>query len=264
MEFFHIFWLAVLQGLTEFLPISSSAHLILPSTLLGWPDQGLAFDVAVHVGVLFAVVAYFRKDVVELLTAWFGWFKGRRDESTKLAWLIIAATIPAVIVGAASDSFIEAYLRSGWVIAATTAVFGVLLWVSDKKSSHSKPLSDITLSSALAIGFAQCLALIPGTSRSGITMTMALFLGFTRTAAARFSFLLSMPLIAGAGTFKAVQLSESGSTVIWSDLAIGAFIACISAFFCIKIFMNVLDKIGMFPFMVYRLILAAILVTALW
>ena len=195
MSIIEIIILALIQGFTEFLPISSSAHLILPSQILGWEDQGLAFDVAVHVGTLIAVVIYFRKEVVDILSAWFKSFgaQGTTDDS-KLGWWIILGTVPAAILGLLLKDFIELYLRSAWVIATTTIVFGLLLWYADAKGKQIKTIYQLNWKTALIIGFAQAVAMIPGTSRSGITMTAGLMLGMNKQSAARFSFLLAIPI----------------------------------------------------------------------
>lgn len=259
MDLVQVIMLALIQGITEFLPVSSSAHLILPSQLLGWPDQGLAFDVAVHVGTLTAVVAYFRKDISNLTVAWFGQFgKAGPSEDSRLAWGIIIATIPVCICGLLGKDFIEANLRSIAVIATTTVVFGLLLWFADAKSRELKTLKDMTLLFALVVGLAQAIALIPGTSRSGITMTMALLLGFTRVDAARFSFLLSIPTILLGGGYAAVQLFMSEG-VDWLGLAVGFLTSMVSAYLCIYYFLSFISKMGMLPFVVYRLILGGFL-----
>jgi len=252
--------LALIQGLTEFLPISSSAHLILPSQILGWEDQGLAFDVAVHVGTLLAIVLYFRRDVVVLLKAWLTSLvqKHQTDES-KLAWLIILATIPAGLAGFLGNDFIDQNLRSSLVIATTTIGFGLLLWLADAKGSREKIISQIDVKSAVWIGLGQALALIPGTSRSGITMTVALLLGFSRHAAARFSFLLSIPLIAAAGMLKTKELLETGTDHQWGLVILGTLVAFVSAYACIHWFLKLLDRIGFTPFVIYRLLLGALL-----
>lgn len=262
MTIIQAVFLAVIQGLTEFLPISSSAHLILPSQLLGWTDQGLAFDVAVHVGTLVAVVFYFRNDVVTLFSAWIKSLRGNHSSDSRIAWFVIFATLPAVVIGGLSDSFIEAYLRSGLVIAATTIGFGLLLWLADVMGKRRCELYDLSLKHALVIGFAQALALIPGTSRSGITMTAALLLGYTRQTAARFSFYLSMPLIAAAGSYETYKLLKEPS-FDWSFMLIGLVASFVSAYVCIKLFMSWLDRIGMLPFVIYRLILGTVLLVIL-
>ena len=172
MTIFEIIILAIIQGLTEFLPISSSAHLILPSEVLGWNDQGIAYDVAVHVGSLLAVMIYFRADILRLTMAWFSNGLGsNQTQDSRLAWWVIIATIPAVIFGFAFKDLIEIYARSALVIAITTIVFGLLLWYADTKATQAKTVHQITWKNAIFIGLAQAIAIIPGTSRSGITMT---------------------------------------------------------------------------------------------
>ena len=261
MEWFQVLVLAVVQGFTEFLPISSSGHLVLPKELLGWPDQGLAFDVAVHVGSLAAVLIYFRKDVLQLLTAWLQSLTKRQgSDDSRLAWCVILATIPAGLCGLLLDDWIEAHLRGMGVIAATTIFYGLLLGWADKSGSRSLSIVDIGWRVALIIGLAQALALVPGTSRSGITITAALFLGFNRDAAARFSFLLSIPLILAAGGLKTFQLIEIGTTVPFEQIALGALLSGITAYACIHGFLSLLDKVGMMPFVVYRLLLGGFLI----
>ena len=263
MELFQVVILALLQGLTEFLPISSSAHLILPSQLLGWPDQGLAFDVGVHVGTLLAVVAYFRKDLRSMLCAWCASCKGGRSEDASLAWLTILATFPALIVGLLLNDFIDHNLRSILVIAGTTLVFGAVLCWADLFRVETRQLSALTVKDALYIGCSQALALIPGTSRSGITISTALMLGFERQAAARFSFLLSIPVILGAGLIKGLDLYAQGESAPWLMVLLGTVIAGISAFSCIHFFLKWLDRIGMQPFVIYRMLLGVFLL-AVW
>lgn len=260
MTLFEIIVLAIIQGLTEFLPISSSAHLILPSQLLGWQNQGLAFDVAVHVGSLLAVMLYFREDIGKMLVAWFqhGFSKQQTDNS-KLAWWVILATIPAVVCGFLLKDFIEVYARSALVIACTTVVFGLVLWYADAKGKRHKNIYQITWKSAMLIGLAQAVALIPGTSRSGITMTAGLLLGMDRESAARFSFLLSIPVILGAGLLATFDLLEADQAVDWASLFYGIGLSFVSAYACIFLFLTWISRIGMLPFVIYRLILGAIL-----
>ncbi|EGA72002.1 undecaprenyl pyrophosphate phosphatase [Vibrio sinaloensis DSM 21326] len=256
MSYFEAFVLALIQGLTEFLPISSSAHLILPSAILGWEDQGLAFDVAVHVGTLAAVVIYFRKEVVSLLNAFFASiFKADRSKEAKLAWMIVIATIPACVFGLVLKDFIELYLRSAWVIAITTIVFGLLLWYVDKTAKLAEDEYQAGWKKALFIGLAQAMALIPGTSRSGATITAALYLGFTREAAARFSFLMSIPIISLAGSYLGLKLVTSGEPIHYGFLMTGIITSFISAYLCIHFFLKLISRMGMTPFVIYRLIL---------
>jgi len=258
-DWLHTLFLAVIQGLTEFLPISSSAHLILPSQLLGWPDQGLAFDVGVHVGTLLAVMYYFRHEVIGLTLAWGRSLGGRCDAEGKLAWLVILATLPAVFSGLVFANLIEHYGRSMLVIAATTLFFGVLLGWADSRHRGARKVDDLTWRDALLVGLAQALALIPGTSRSGVTITAALMLGLERQSAARFSFLLSIPIIFGAGLLQVVKLAEQGNEAHWLQIGVGALVAGCSALACIHLFLKWLDRVGMMPFVWYRLALGVIL-----
>jgi undecaprenyl-diphosphatase len=258
MSTIDVFILAIIQGLTEFLPISSSAHLILPSAILGWKDQGIAFDVAVHVGTLLAVVLYFRKEVGSMAVAWFGTLKGQRDNfDGKLAWWIIFATIPAGLFGLLGKDFIEEHLRSALVIAATTLLFGFLLGFADIKAKQNKSIENLGFKGAMLIGLAQAVALIPGTSRSGITMTIGLMLGLSRENAARFSFLLSIPAIAMAGSYLTLKLILEAEVVDWSAMGLGSILAFVSAYACIHYFLILVSKVGMMPFVIYRLVLGA-------
>lgn len=268
MEILQIIILALIQGVTEFLPVSSSAHLILPAQLLGWPDQGLAFDVAVHVGSLMAVLLYFRSDVMRIVSAWLGSYAGFRAtpanyEDSQLAWKVLVATLPAVFVALLAGDLIETHLRSAIVIAIATLFFGVLLGVAEltarKRSASGVSPATLTWFIALAIGFAQVFALIPGTSRSGVTMTMAIILGLSRSDSARFSFLLSMPIILAAGSYSALELFQGEAAVNWFELLLGVFVSAVSAWLCIALFMRLIERIGMMPFVYYRLLLGLLL-----
>jgi len=259
LEPLQVVVLAVLQGLVEFLPISSSGHLILLPAFLGWPDQGLAFDIAVHLGTLAAVVVYFRHDVVALLGA----AVDRRARDFVLAWSIPIASIPVALVGASLAGFVDGPLRAPWVVAATTGGFGVVLWLADCLGRRRDDEHGLGIKGALAIGLGQALAVIPGTSRSGITMTVGLAIGLTREAAARFSFLLAMPAIAMAASWEAVLLVRSDAQVDWAVMLLAAMISALTAFATITAFLNVIQRIGMWAFAVYRLALAAVIVIAL-
>ena len=276
MEIFQTIVLALIQGLTEFLPISSSAHLILPSQLLGWSDQGLAFDVAVHIGSLLAVVVYFRNDLINLSYAWLrsaGGLKmieSQRDD-VLLAWKVVVATLPAVLAALLLGDFIEVYLRSAWVIAATTIFFGMLLGFAELRARQSdqRPVEvkasfqTLGWNIALLIGFAQAFALIPGTSRSGVTMTAAILLGLSRTSAARFSFLLSIPIIMAAGLYASMDLIDQDALVDWRQIALGVTVSGLSAWCCIAVFMRLIERVGLMPFVWYRLALGLLLITVL-
>lgn len=264
IDTFQAVVLALLQGFVEFLPISSSAHLVIPSLVLGWPDQGLAFDVAVHVGTLAAVVLYYRADLIRMAGSWFGALAGApANDDSRLVWYLAVATLPVIIVGFVAGDFIETSLRSLPVIATTTLVFGLLLGVADRRARTAARATSLTLVAALLIGLAQAVAPIPGVSRSGITITAALLLGMDRQAAARFSFLLSIPVIAGAGCLKTWDLVSSGLDVDWQLLGLGAVVSGLTAYGCIALFLRLLDRIGMMPFVYYRVLLAAVLY-AIW
>ena len=261
MDLLQIFVLAVLQGLTEFLPVSSSAHLILVPIITGWQDQGLAFDVAVHVGTLSAVIIYFRKTLKTLLADYFQSIQQRKVVGdSNLAWAVLFGTIPVGLAGLLLGDVIETHLRSPTVIATTTIIFGLLLGWADWYGKQQRAEQTLKWQDVLIIGIAQAVALIPGTSRSGITMTAGLILGLTREAAARFSFLLSIPVIILAGGLKAIELIQSSLEVDWSALLLGMALSAISAYLCISIFMKLLEKIGMWPFVIYRLLLGAVLI----
>ncbi|BAJ00857.1 undecaprenyl-diphosphate phosphatase [Shewanella violacea] len=260
MDTFQVIVLALIQGLTEFLPISSSAHLILPAQLLGWEDQGLSFDVAVNTGSLCAVIIYFRRELWSMFKAWGGSiFKGEHNDESKLAWWIILATIPAVIVGFAAKDFIATHLRNIEVVATTTIVFGLLLWWADRMTSKGLTEFQVGWKKALIIGVAQAMALIPGTSRSGATITAALMLGLGREAAARFSFLMSVPISLGAAILVTKDLLSSGEVIDYQALTLGIVVSFLAAYACIHVFLKLVSRIGMTPFVVYRLALGALL-----
>jgi len=260
MDNFHAFILALVQGLTEFLPISSSAHLILVPLLSDWPDQGLAFDVAVHFGTLTAVVMYFRAELAGMASSWFRSLGSRYlDDEAKLAWAVLLGTIPLGFFGLMFHDVIETSLRSPLVIATTTIVFGALLWYADVKGPQTRCEYRLNAGRIAVIAFAQALALIPGTSRSGATITAGLLVGLDRKAAARFSFLLSIPAILMAAGYETRKLLVAGGHVDWAPMLIGVVVSAISAYACIHYFLKLLDRIGMLPFVVYRFVLGVVL-----
>ena len=274
IETWQALLLALLQGFTEFLPISSSAHLVFPSLLLGWPDQGLAFDVAVHVGTLLAVILYYRRDLLAMAGGCLLAARERRanDDARLVLWLALA-TLPACVVGFLGKDFIETHLRSLPVIATTTLVFGLLLGLAEWHARRSEVRFDkgagsdgarpLGLQVALLVGLAQALAPVPGVSRSGITLTAGLLLGLSRQAAARLSFLLSIPVIAGAGLLKTLDLIAAGGAVNWGQLALASLTAGLVAYACIAVFLRLLDRVGLMPFVWYLLVLAGLLY-AVW
>ncbi len=261
MDIWHIIILAVIQGLTEFLPISSSAHLILFPQLTGWADQGLAFDVAVHLGSLVAVLMYFQKDLRPLLGHWLASIMtGHHTPESRLVWGVGVGTIPVGLVGLAIAGVgLADQLRSPLIIATATIVFGLLLWWADVLGKRERDEFSLTWQDIVLIGLAQALALIPGTSRSGITITAALLLGLNRKAAARFSFLLAIPTIILAGMIETLSLVHQDSVVNWYALSLGVVFSALSAYLCIRVFISLLDRVGMLPFVLYRLGLGVIL-----
>ena len=271
MEWLQVIVLALVQGITEFLPVSSSAHLVLPAQLTSWPDQGLAFDVAVHFGTLIAVLAYFRKDLLSMLWA-FGQapavYAARSSEvpsnaeTEQAAQGIVQllklglATIPVVIIGFLGKDFIQDNLRTVPVIATTTMLFGAALWYADRRPTTN---TTITWQAAAIIGLAQSIALIPGTSRSGITITAALLLGLSRVEAAKFSFLLAIPTIAGAQLLLSLDLAAGSLDTDLAKVAAGAALAGVSAYLGIHYFMQLVERTGMLPYVLYRLVLGLVL-----
>ncbi|MEZ5584479.1 MAG: undecaprenyl-diphosphate phosphatase [Candidatus Competibacteraceae bacterium] len=256
MELIQLAILALVQGLTEFLPISSSAHLILVPVLTGWQDQGLAFDIAVHVGTLSAVVVYFRTELITMISAWLNSLRGQgTTEDARLAWAVLFGTIPVGLAGLLFKDFIESDLRSPLVIAGATIGFGLALWWSDVKGRRQRDERTIDWKDVLVIGCAQAISLIPGTSRSGITMTAGLAMGLTRQASARFSFLLSIPVIVLAGGLTTLDLLEQPESAHWGVIGLGVILSGISAYLCIHFFLKLLERIGMLPFVIYRLVL---------
>ncbi|EHQ57569.1 putative bacitracin resistance protein [gamma proteobacterium HIMB55] len=290
MDTLQVVILALIQGLTEFLPVSSSAHLILPSQLLGWSDQGLAFDVAVHAGTLIAVLVYYRGTLRTLLSGAFGRREATRahlsggpdsdlrDDPVALdtaatnkttismlsAWreiaCLVVATIPVMLIGLLFATVIDIHFRGLNTIAYATLGFGLLLGVAYRfRGSDGEEQSITRLDHALLIGMAQALALIPGTSRSGVTITAASFLGYNIATSARFSFLLSIPVIGGALILMLVTQSDAIAGDAIFEILAAMMIAGLSAYLTIAFFVGLVKRIGMMPFVVYRVLLAALL-----
>ena len=274
MTMLQIVVLAVIQGLTEFLPVSSSAHLIFPGQLLGWPDQGLAFDVAVHVGTLFAVIFYYLADLIKITTFTLESMVTRRQTPmSHIGWCLTIATIPVIVAGFMLEDHIATVARSIEVIAYTTIGYGILLglasavnrkmvWrtISNVQGERSDTLRHLTMQQAFVIGMAQMLALVPGTSRSGITLTAGLFMGMRPEAAARFSFLLSIPVILGSGILEGTKLYEEGiGGASMMQMFIGAVISFLVAILVIHFFMIFIAKSGMAVFVIYRILLGSLL-----
>ncbi|MBU2677302.1 MAG: undecaprenyl-diphosphate phosphatase [Gammaproteobacteria bacterium] len=256
--------LAIVQGLTEFLPISSSGHLVLVPYLVEWTDQGLAFDVAVHFGSLVAVCVFFREDILGLLRGAAQLLGGNATlPQANMALAIGLGTLPAAVAGLLFASWIEANLRDPAVIVYTLSGYGILMALADRFGKSERVIASVRIRDALIIGCAQALALVPGTSRSGVTITAARVLGLKRQDAARFSFLLSAPVILLATLFKGFELIMGDTVVPWGQLGLGALVSVIVAYLSIEFFMRFVSRIGLAPFAVYRLALAAVILYVL-
>jgi len=262
MELYQSVTMGVIQGLGEFLPISSSAHLILVPDLLGWPDFGQTFDVSLHIGTLAAVVVYFKKDIADLARgfiesvqtrSWSGSF------SSRLCYYIIIATVPGAVAGKLFEDVIESSVRhSPNLIASLLIAMGGILMAADSLGKKNLALESITFKSALAIGFSQALALIPGFSRSGITITSALALGFKNEDAARFSFLLSVPIVLGAGILKCVKIAKNGlGDISAGNFAAGIFASFVVGYLSIKFLLKFVQTRSYKPFAIYRFVFGA-------
>lgn len=251
--------LAIVQGITEFLPVSSSGHLVLVSELMDY-DQGVAIDVAIHLGSLAAVIAYFRRDVGFLLGGIMDVIHGRDSEARRILLLLALASIPLVIFGfALTQSGAVDDLRTSEVIGWMTILFGIVLWLTDRFGPVGRALDQIRLPDAILVGFAQALALIPGVSRSGITMSAARALGFGRTEAARFALLLSIPAILASGAGVALDLDGGASRIFSSEALAAAALSAVTAFASIWFMMALLKRVTMTPFVIYRLALGVVL-----
>lgn len=264
MDLLQTVVLALVQGVTEFLPISSSAHLILVPVLTNWPDQGLVFDVAVHAGSLAAVLVYFRRELLRMAMAGLGSLRGRWNADARLAWAVVLGTLPVVVLGLLGKSYIETVLRSPLVIATTAIVFGLALWWADATGRRVRSEDSIGWRAALFVGVAQAIALVPGVSRSGITITAGLMLGLTREAAARFSFLLSVPTLIAANALIARDIVREPGAIDWSMMLLGAVVAGVSAYVCIAFFIRLLSRTGMLPYVIYRVVLGLVLWWVFW
>jgi undecaprenyl-diphosphatase len=260
MSWIQVVVLAIVQGLTEFLPISSSGHLVLVPSIFDWEDQGLVFDIAVHFGSLTAVCIYFRTDISKLIGGGLAALGGDMSSgSSKLAIGIALATIPAAVAGLLFADWIETHFRSPAVVVTTLAAYGVLLAIADRFGAQNRDITTIRIRDAFVIGLAQALSLVPGTSRSGVTITAAMAMGLKRRDAARFSFLLSVPVILLATLYKGASMLLGEVAIVWGTLSIAALISAIVAYLSIEFFMRFVNAIGLVPFAIYRLILAGVI-----
>ncbi len=253
MEILHLVTIAIVQGLTEFLPISSSGHLVLVPLVTDWPDQGLLMDVAVHVGTLGAVVVYLWRDVWRLFKALFRIGRGPGDQDVRLLFHLVVATIPVVIAGYLVHKYIGNSLRTVPVLGWTTLIFGLVLYATDRYGLQFRRINHMGIGPALAIGLAQVLALIPGTSRAGITISAARMLGYERREAARFSMLLSIPTIVAAGGLAGMDLIENGDLMLQTDAAIALGLSFVTALIAITAMMGWLRHATFTPFVIYRI-----------
>ncbi len=256
MTWWQALLLALIQGLTEFLPVSSSAHLILPESVFGWTEQGVLIDVMAHFGTLFSVLLYFRKDVVEMILGLRDLARSKLTRGSVLALNLIVATPPALIVGLLlASSGRDETLRNPALIAAVTMIFGIVLWLSDIWARDARDMDTLSWRGAFGMGLAQIIAFIPGTSRSGITMSAGRAIGLSREAAARFSMLMSLPVIGAGGAYALLKLA-SGENMGSATLGQGLVVAILSfaiAYAAIALFLRFVTRIGFFPFMLYRL-----------
>ncbi|MEQ5776356.1 MULTISPECIES: undecaprenyl-diphosphate phosphatase [unclassified Thalassospira] len=252
----HIILLAVVQGITEFLPISSSGHLVLTPAITGAADQGLLLDVSVHVGTLLAVLIYFWRDVLAMIIGFFRLFTGRMTPGARMALHIVVATIPVVAVGFyLKQSGIEEQMRSVEIIAWTTLVFGILLWFADKVGMTINRIEHMGWAGSIFIGLAQVIALVPGVSRSGITMTAARLMSYERSDAAQFSMLMSIPVIMGAGLLAGLDLHKAGNMELNREVLMAIGFSFITALITIAVLMSWLKRASFTPFAIYRIIL---------
>ena len=257
--------LGISQGLTEFLPISSTAHTLIVSKLLGWPDPGAAFTAVTQVGTELAVVIYFRQDIARILKAWFASLTKKTERANpdaKMGWSVIIGTIPIGIAGLAFKSSIETTARNLWLVAATLIVMGILLGLADRYARHTKSEADINTKNAVLFGLGQALALIPGVSRSGATITAGLAMGFRRDVAARYSFLLAIPAVFASAALTAGDIS-SDSFVNWPATIVATIVAFVVGYFVIASLMKYLQTRTFLPFVIYRIALGTLLMVLL-
>jgi undecaprenyl-diphosphatase len=260
MTLLQIIVLSLVQGLTEFLPVSSSAHLILGGQAFGWADQGLVFDVATHLGTLFAVLLYFRRDLAAMAASALRPVHSAGDRrNRRLLFAIALASVPVLVAGFLARDLVETYLRDVRVIAWMTIVFGLLLWLADAVARRDRELDTLGWKAAALIGLAQVCALVPGVSRSGVTITAGRLLGFGPEAAARFSFLLAIPVIGAAGGYGAFKVLTGAAPIDWSQFLLALAFSAAAGWVCIAAFLALLRRVGLLPFVLYRLALGVVL-----
>ena len=275
MGFIEAIILGLVQGLTEFLPVSSSAHLrIVGEFLPGANDPGATFTAITQIGTELAVILYFRNDIVRIISRWFGHFGSaggahsdgipKNDPDVRLGWLIIIGTLPIVVIGFLAQDTIRTVFRSLWLIAIVLIVFGIILGLADYFGKKIRPIEEMTYGHGIAIGLAQVLALIPGVSRSGATMTMGLSLGYTRPTAARYGFLLAIPAVFGSGLYELVHsFGEPAGVYGYPETLVATVVAFIVGYVVIAFLMRYIEKRSFLPFVIYRVLLGAVLLVLL-
>ncbi|MEV8254090.1 undecaprenyl-diphosphate phosphatase [Rhodoglobus sp. NPDC076762] len=271
MGFIEAIILGLVQGLTEFLPISSSAHLrIMGEFLPSASDPGATFTAITQLGTELAVILYFRKDIARILSRWFQQFRSsagahgevidKNHPDVRLGWLVILGTIPIVLVGYFAQEYIRSTFRSLWLVATVLIVFGIILGIADYLGKRTRALDEMTYGHGITIGLAQMLALVPGVSRSGSTMTAGLALGYTRPAAARFGFLLAIPAVFGSGLYELVHsFGEPAQVFTYAETAVATVIAFVVGYVVIAALMRYIEKRSFLPFVIYRVVLGVAL-----
>jgi undecaprenyl-diphosphatase len=258
----HAIVLGIVQGLTEFLPISSSAHVRIVSALLGWPDPGAAFTAVTQLGTETAVLIYFRKDIREIVTTWLESLRRpavRREPAARIGWYVIFGTIPIGLLGVLLQNSIDTTFRDLRLISATLIVFGLVLGFADARGTGERTMDDLNLRDSVIIGLAQCLALIPGVSRSGGTISAGLLLGYSREAAARYAFLLALPAVFASGLLELTKIGGSDAAPAWGPTILATLIAFVVGYAVIAWLLRYLSHGSFRPFVIYRLVVGVVL-----
>ncbi|TXH45191.1 MAG: undecaprenyl-diphosphate phosphatase [Actinobacteria bacterium] len=262
MTWFEAVFLGILQGLTEFLPISSSAHLLIFSQIFGWQDPGAAFTAVTQIGTETAVLIYFRKDIWRIITTWVKSLytpELRGNLDARMGWYVIVGTIPIAVIGVLFADQIETAARNLWLVSTVLIVFGIILGVADKVGAKTRGLETLSMRSGLVYGFGQALALIPGVSRSGATITTGLFMGFTREAATRYAFLLAIPAVLASGFFEATKIGDPGqANVAWPQVIVATLVAFVIGYAVISWLLKFVSTHSYMPFVIYRVALGSL------
>jgi undecaprenyl-diphosphatase len=266
MGWFEALVLGIVQGLTEFLPVSSSAHQSIVGQFFGGRDPGAAFTAINQLGTEAAVIVYFRHDIIAIIRSWFGSLTGRvprNDPQARMGWLVIIGSIPIVLLGLLFQDAIDSALRNLWITVAMLAGFGVVIGVADRLARNARPLESLTWGHGILYGLAQSLALVPGVSRSGATISAGLALGYTREAAARYSFLLAIPAVVGSGVFKLADVSSDPVPPAWGPILLATVVAFVIGYAVIAWLLRYISTHNFMPFVIYRIALAAVVVVLL-